>query len=141
LKTKMTNLSSLIKSKGFPSTFAVRGVTKEPFKDRLKSIHSGLPVSLEKEPDNPHDPNAIKVIAHTGDRAIHIGYVPREINVIVGEVIDKSNEGGIAQHWKAHISELLKSKEDDSVGVLVIFFCDRVLPRQKSKIGMIDNVG
>jgi len=135
----MTSLSSLIKSNGFPSTFAVRGVTKEPFVDRIKSIYPGLPVSLEGEPGNPYDKNAIKVIAHTNTGAVHIGYVPREINVIVGEIIAKSVEAGVPQHWKAHISKLLKSDEA-TVGVLVVFFCDRVLPRQNSKMGVSENV-
>ena len=129
----MISLSSLIKINGFPSTFAVRGVTKEPFIDRIKLISPGLPVSLECEPGNPYDKNAIKVIAYTNTGAVHIGYVPREINVIVGEIIAKSIDAGVPQHWKAHISKLLKS-DDDTVGVLVVFFCDRVLPKQNSKM-------
>jgi len=132
----MDDLSSLIGDNGIPNTFAVRGVTKEPFRSRIKLLRSGMPVSLEPEPHNPHDPNAIKVIARTGDDAIQIGYVPREVNVVIGEIIS-----GASQHWSAHISELMKLDSGDAVGVLVMFCCNEALPRQESKVRPSDDVG
>lgn len=43
--------------------------------DVLEALDSGWSVdlALEREPENPHDPNAIRVVAHP-DR--HIGYLP-----------------------------------------------------------------
>lgn len=46
------------------------------------------------EPDNAYDPNAIKVIHEYLD---HIGYVPRECNILVGDIL-KNTEYNI--YWK-----------------------------------------
>lgn len=35
-------------------------------------------MEVEREPDNPHDPNAIRVIAIIGSRRLPLGYVPAE---------------------------------------------------------------
>lgn len=45
-------------------------------------------VQLEPEPDNPHDPNAIKVVAD----GVLIGYVPARSTKRVGQILTKSPE-------------------------------------------------
>jgi hypothetical protein len=45
---------------------------------------------LEHEKNNPYDENAIKVLSDEVEGSIHLGYIPKEINV---EILDKINEG------------------------------------------------
>ena len=45
-------------------------------------------IELEPEPDNPHDPNAIKVIAD----GVHIGYVPAKSTKKIGQLLEKHPE-------------------------------------------------
>ena len=51
------------------------------YKDRekLQLLAIGTSISLEREPTNPHDRNAIKVIPHGFQPSDWIGYIPREI--------------------------------------------------------------
>ena len=41
------------------------------------SVAPGRPLQLSREPDNPHDPNAIQV--HPRDGGVQAGWVPREL--------------------------------------------------------------
>lgn len=43
--------------------------------ERLQAFAPGEALDLEPEPDNAHDPNAVKVL-HKG---FHVGYVPRDL--------------------------------------------------------------
>lgn len=53
-------------------------------------------VSLSREPKNPADPNAIKVIAHIkGQRPFDIGYLPAKVAKELAPVIDN----GSARPW------------------------------------------
>lgn len=45
----------------------------------LRKMKNDDPVILEREPDNPHDPNAIRVVAQNG----YIGYIPRDLARII----------------------------------------------------------
>lgn len=36
-------------------------------------------VTLVREPGNPYDPNAIKVMTYIGDKRVPVGFVPKEI--------------------------------------------------------------
>lgn len=45
----------------------------------LKEMKHDDPVILEREPDNPHDSNAIRVVANKGC----IGYIPRDLAKII----------------------------------------------------------
>lgn len=56
-------------------SFVVRGVAHHESAARRGDFTPGAPVRLEREPDNPHDPNAIAVYAE-GARDL-AGYVPR----------------------------------------------------------------
>ncbi len=42
----------------------------------------GRPLGLRAEPDNPQDPHAVAVLTEAGEP---VGYVPRELNTILGE--------------------------------------------------------
>ena len=42
---------------------------------------------LVPEPDNPHDPNAIKVVVH----GVHIGYVPAKRTKSIKKILDSNN--------------------------------------------------
>jgi len=56
---------------------------------RVKEI-GPVEVELIREPENPHDPNAIKVIIDAGPyKNMHIGYVPRRVAEILAPKIDK----------------------------------------------------
>jgi hypothetical protein len=41
------------------------------------AVAPGQPLALRRDPDNPHDPNAIQV--HPGDGGEQVGWVPREL--------------------------------------------------------------
>jgi hypothetical protein len=41
------------------------------------AVAPGRPLELRRDPDNPHDPNAIQV--HPGDGGEQVGWVPREL--------------------------------------------------------------
>ncbi len=41
------------------------------------SFDPGRPLALVREPDNPHDPNAVGI--WNEERSLQVGYVPREV--------------------------------------------------------------
>ena len=49
--------------------------------DILAACKEGDPVTLEREPTNPHDPNAVKVVTALGQ----IGYCPRLVAERIGD--------------------------------------------------------
>lgn len=55
--------------------------------DELKRCRPGEPVVLERQPDNPHDRNAVFVRSRRG---VGIGYIGRDYNSWVAERIDKN---------------------------------------------------
>ena len=54
----------------------VAGVSFRPESLDDPSFDPGRPVALLREPDNPHDPNAVAV--WNDERTLQLGYVPRE---------------------------------------------------------------
>lgn len=57
-----------------------------PAQDTLRNLQRDDRLDLEREPDNPHDSNAIKV-----KRAIyHLGYIPKEV---AKELAPRMDEG------------------------------------------------
>ena len=57
-------------------------------KERARELMSKESVFLEKDPTNPHDPNAIRVYSYD---YIHLGYVPRYLCSEILEYMDKEN--------------------------------------------------
>jgi len=117
----------------FPNTFAIRGVSKEPFCHLIDKVKQGMPVTLVPEPENPYDPNAVKVmVGGANGEMLHIGYVPRELAEVVSKLL--TEPGAL---WGAHICRLLP--EDVGKGAVVMFFArDVMLQRQESKNTNVD---
>ncbi len=70
----------------------VNGVTYRPgYPQNLLSLGEKypdgqlIPVKLEREPENPFDPRAIKVLI--GDE--HVGYIPKAVNQEIQEDLDR----------------------------------------------------
>lgn len=98
------------------SDIKVVGVTFRPgYPDNLLQLakridETGAPsiaATLEREPENEHDANAIKV--NVGDQ--HIGYIPREVAEQFAPLMDK--EGYTA---RAFLSVLISRKKSGDVG-------------------------
>lgn len=64
------------------------------------AVHSGpLKIMLEREPDNPHDFNAIKVIiVEKPFKGLHIGYVPRRLAELYSPKLD-SGKSSVREGW------------------------------------------
>jgi hypothetical protein len=52
---------------------------REGARERLDTLPAGTELTLEPEPENPHDPNALKVM-HDG---FQVGFIPKPLNVEV----------------------------------------------------------
>lgn len=50
-----------------------------------EEIGPGYPITLEREPDNAYDSNAIMVLADD----MHIGYVPKHCNTVLAMLMDQ----------------------------------------------------
>lgn len=74
----------------------IAGVKFRPgAQEHLDRLTDGVELSLEAEPTNRYDPNAVKVL-HDG---VHLGYVPREL----AESVGKSLAGG-------HIEKVIRTR-------------------------------
>ncbi len=52
-------------------------------RELIDGLEDGTALSLEREPTNEYDPYAVKVICG----GLHIGYVPRDLAAMVGNLI------------------------------------------------------
>lgn len=83
--------------------FAVVGVTFDNRQEILKEIYQDflnkikIPVYVEKEPNNEYDPNAVKVILKNTNQVI--GYVSKEFNEDIGEIIEDIKEAYIVNMY------------------------------------------
>jgi hypothetical protein len=59
----------------------VAGAVHQPRALASDGAEPGRPLSLRAEPENPHDPGAIAVLTAAGEP---LGYVPRELNTVIG---------------------------------------------------------
>jgi hypothetical protein len=86
-------------------------VGESNYQSAVRMLHEGFRVDLVPEPDNRHDPNAIRVDSITGET---IGYVPRDswlTDAIIGQGVDcfavvheltgegKRNRGVVIEVW------------------------------------------
>lgn len=53
----------------------------------LQRLPEGTTFRLEREPTNPHDPNAVKVLHSVDGAETHVGYVPRDTAGDVSAII------------------------------------------------------
>lgn len=78
--------------------FQVAGVSFRPgYPDNLLRLHDieesqqhpgeGTVAVLERDPDNPHDPNAVKVMVPALGDDGHVGFVPKDLAPEVGTLI------------------------------------------------------
>jgi hypothetical protein len=75
-------------------------------------VAPGRPLVLRRDPDNPHDPNAIAVDAETGGQA---GWVPREVAVDLAAEIDAGRP------WSAIVlREQRRSPRDPRTGLTML---------------------
>ena len=78
----------------FTMTFRVVGTTYENRQERLQFLKQfkvgDLSVTLEREPENKHDENAIKVVVHIHpiSRKTVMGYIPRGLARELAKVLD-----------------------------------------------------
>ena len=80
----------------YQADFAVRGAFRfEERRDACERLLEGDSVSLEREPDNPHDANALRVM---GNDDCELGYVPREEARTIAPLVDAGAEAQAAVH-------------------------------------------
>lgn len=80
------------------------------------SVAPGRPLELRRDPDNPHDPNAIAVHAGDGEQA---GWVPREL---AEELAPKLDAG---ETWSAIVlREQRRSPRDPRHGLTMLLAAD-----------------
>jgi hypothetical protein len=73
----------------------VAGVTFENRQAILQGSKAGDPILLVKEPDNPHDPKAIRVLNNALSPAQSIGYIPRDRTVVFHLLMDSAALQGV----------------------------------------------
>lgn len=64
---------------------SVAGAQYHAAADSLSTLAPGAPLTLRREPGNPHDPRAIEVFDESGRK---LGYVPRVDNPAIARMID-----------------------------------------------------
>jgi hypothetical protein len=79
----------------------------------VRESNIGDPILLVKEPDNPHDPKAIKVLNNALSPAQQIGYIPKDRTVVFHLLMDS---GALQQ---VEIASTGFAKETNIVGVIL----------------------
>jgi hypothetical protein len=77
----------------YRANFPVSGTRHGNRRAIIKSfLQPGQPLNLVREPGNPDDRWAVRILVPHGGRADDIGYVPREIASILGPLMDKPHK-------------------------------------------------
>ena len=93
----------------------VAGVTFENRQAVVGLLTEGERVSLIRDPDNPFDPNAVKVVRWDHQQ---IGFLDRELAKILAPWMDRNG-----RFYKASVSRLIGGCHDDSsLGVYIKFY-------------------
>jgi hypothetical protein len=90
----------------------VVGVSFEGRQNHLDKIDSRTPVSLIREPNNPHDKSAIAVVRN--DNGVKLGYISRKFNVPLAKLLDKGTE------LKARIKRTVSAQHTDMSGLVIV---------------------
>lgn len=106
----------------FTNRFAVRGTHFA--RENIALVVAGDDVCLDPEPDNPHDPRAIRVCVLRGNTLLHVGYVPRENCEQLHGLLSQSAV------WNTKIHSV--TNDDSGLMVLVSFESTGLLGRQAS---------
>jgi len=86
----------------------IAGVSFEGRQELLKSLHIGQLVRLVREPQNQHDPNAIKITIEDG---LSIGYINRNLARKISPILDNMN----VKEIKGEISSIYQVKNKPSI--------------------------
>ena len=86
------------------------GVTKGNRQETIERLSSGDMLELEREPDNPYDENAIKVLDLDDD----IGYLSRELAAEIAPIMDSYN-----QMVTAEVTNIT-GQDKDTLGVNIL---------------------
>ncbi|HHZ11468.1 MAG TPA: hypothetical protein GYA05_02010 [Acholeplasmataceae bacterium] len=80
----------------------VVGVTYEGRQEYIKKMKIGERIRLERDRNNPHDPNAIKVVNEKGE---HIGFISKDL---AGKLAERMDKG---ERFQAAVSDITGSPE------------------------------
>lgn len=91
----------------------VAGTQYRDLGDALDSLATGTVFALVREPDNPHDALAIKVVTSEG---LFLGYVPRAKNEVLARLLDAGKQlfGKLAhkqrhgEWWKLEVQLVMR---------------------------------
>jgi len=92
-------------------TYTLGIVGESHYQDAIRRCRQGDRVILKREPENPHDENAVAVLRENGEQ---IGYLSRDHAEWVADVMDKGKE------VKAKIALLTGGKRDKPTRGVVI---------------------
>ncbi len=87
------------------------GVTFEGRQDVLERLEGGAPLRVERQPENPHDPNAVALFDAHGSQ---VGFLNRRLAAVLAPVIDKGVE------YDVEVSEVTGGDAGRSRGVNVV---------------------
>lgn len=87
------------------------GVTFDGRQDALKRLSPGLPLRLERQPENPHDANACPLFDAHGE---HIGYLNRRLAAVLAPALDAGVE------YDVEVSDITGGEDGRSRGVNVL---------------------
>lgn len=105
------------------------GTSFEGRPDIIKRLKAGDMARFRREPENPHDPEAVAVDASTKDGWKHIGYIARDKNSDIAEALDMGNvadvsisdiTGGGENNYGVNIKVTLKKVQKKRKGVLEV---------------------
>jgi hypothetical protein len=94
--------------------FAIAGGFYHGLQTVQATLRPGMVLKLRREPDNPHDADAVAV--HLPD-GLMLGYVPRVANTPVARLLD----GG--RPVRAEIVRMLTAERDDDIPDDLVFTC------------------
>ena len=89
----------------------VAGVTFEGRQEIAARLQPGAPLRLERQPDNPHDPNACALFDPFGDQ---VGFLNRRLAAVLAPVIDRGVE------YDVEVADVTGGAEGASFGINVL---------------------
>jgi hypothetical protein len=78
----------------------VAGTSHRPLSEIEPALQPGAFLPLQRDPDNPHDPLAIRI---HNEQGVHLGFVPREKNEVLARLMDAGKllfGRLVAKEWK-----------------------------------------
>lgn len=88
-----------------PNTYSIVGMNFRNSEGRVQALQPGHPVRLVREPNNPHDANAVAVYVD----GAHVGYIPKKSNVALAAFIDQTGAPDATMAMDERTNEPLKA--------------------------------